>query len=48
MIEEQECQDSRLPWEFIPNLENECLEFNKIEEEKDEVDVSDLKEIDLE
>jgi len=29
-------------------MENECLEFNKIEEEKDEVDVSDLKEIDLE
>ena len=46
VIEIPEGQDREL-WEFIPNMEKECLEFNKIEEEPD-IDVSDLKEIDLE
>ena len=40
--------DDRLPWEFCPNEETEKLQFNKIEDEVDEVDFSDLKEIDLE
>jgi len=47
VIEEQEGQYPRIPWEFIPNMEKECLEFNKIEEEPDNL-VTDLKEIDLE
>ena len=41
-------EDSLKPWQFVPNEETDRLEFAKIEEEKDDVDVSDLKEIDLE
>ena len=34
MVQEQEGQDSRLPWDFVPNLKDECLEFEKISDEK--------------
>lgn len=25
-------EEDRLPWEFIPNMEEDCLEFKKLED----------------
>ena len=41
-------EDSLKPWQFVPNEETDRLEFAKIEEKADDIDASDLKEIDLE